>query len=126
MSTDNASSQQWLRRIFDGISGQQTDALTDAQLRASRVAVVDKDPALEVLADQSGPGVLTFTFSAPSQPWVYADGDAPVRVTDATQTPTGALGIPVPPGSPFPVPVETTELRVLAGPGQTVTVYGTR
>lgn len=53
-------------------------------------------------------------------------GGDPVRVTDATQTPTAALGIPAPSGSRFPIPVLTGELRILAGSGQVVTVCGTR
>lgn len=94
---------------------------------AERWLVEDKDTTLEVLADQAGAdGVLTFTFSAASQPWVYVDTGDSVRVTTAAQTPTATFGLPVAPGSAFPVPVQTTTIRVYAATGQTVMVYGTR
>lgn len=90
--------------------------------------VSDRDLVLEVLDDLTGPGVLTFTFAGdvPASPWVHADGDTPVRATGPDQMPTASLGVPIPTGSPFPLPFVTATVRVLAGDRQTVTVYGTR
>lgn len=94
----------------------------------------DDYPAGEILADQTGAGAaLTFTFAADVQTvWVYAVDPADltasgeVRVDPFGGTPTASLGIPVPLGGGFPVPVVTDSVKVYAASGIRVTVYGNR
>jgi hypothetical protein len=97
------------------------------------VPVADDYPAGEILADQTGPGVLTFTFSAPVQTvWVYAvhttdpASTAEVRVDPFGGTPSASLGIPVSLGGGFPIPAVTDEVAVFAPSGVRCTVYGNR
>lgn len=109
--------------------GLATEAKQDDTISAlgGTLTVTDRDDTLEVLTDQAGAdAVLTFTFAASSQPWVYVDTGDPVRVTGNDQTPTASFGIPVASGSPFPIPVLAATLKVYAATGQTVSVYGTR
>lgn len=117
-----------LANLLTELQTQQKNAVTDAELRSSPLGVADRDTTLEVLPDQQadGLGFLTFTFSAEASPWVHADGNEVVRVTGPGQAPSLTLGVPIPAGSPFPLPFVTTEVRVWATAGQAVTVYGTR
>lgn len=94
----------------------------------------DDFPTGEILADQTGAGAaLTFMFSAVVQTaWVYAVDPADltasgeVRVDPFGGTPTASLGIPVPFGGSFPIPVTTSSVKVFADTGVRVTVYGNR
>lgn len=146
----NTATEQW-----DKWTGQvtlppeqvQTDALTNTELRASPLEVTGSltidPPALqqtaddyqtgEILPDQTGVGgVLIFTFSEPVQNlWVYAiaadpDTQGEVRVDPFGGTPSASLGIPVAFGGITPIPTVATVVRVFAGNGIRVTVYGNR
>lgn len=96
--------------------------------------VKDDFPTGEILADQTGAGAaLTFTFAAPVQAlWVYAVDPADltasgeVRADPFGGTPTASLGIPVPFGGSFPIPVTTSSVKVFAASGIRVSVYGNR
>jgi hypothetical protein len=77
--------------------------------------------------------VLVFTFASPVQNvWVYAVN--PLDLTDAGEvradpfggTPSATLGIPISFGSITPLPVVTSTVRVFAGLGVRVSVYGNR
>lgn len=116
------------------LEATQKDVL--AKLEAMRVLLASTDdfPAGEVLPDQTGSNsVLTFTFSADVHTiWVYAidanDDTAAgeVRTDPFGGVPTATLGIPVAFGGGFPIPVITGEVKIYAGDGVRVTVYGNR
>lgn len=132
------------------VTGTQTDALTNTQLRAAVVpvldasvrdrlptaltatdelAVADDYQVLEALSDQVGAGaVLTFTFSAAvNLAVVQAVGTSLIaRATTATQTPTASLGVRCPDDVPSYMTVTTTVIRVFAPVGMTVSVWGYR
>jgi hypothetical protein len=112
--------------LSKGLLTRTIGAATEVTLLEAR-DLLERDSELEVLADQAGAdAVLTFTFAGGAAlPWVSVDTGDPVRVT-ASQTPTASFGIPVAAGSPFPVPLAATVIKVWAASGQTVTVYGTR
>jgi murein DD-endopeptidase MepM/ murein hydrolase activator NlpD len=96
--------------------------------------VADDYQTGEILPDQTGSGAaLVFTFSAPVQNiWVNAVN--PLDLTDVGEvrvdpfggTPSATLGIPVGFGSLTPIPATLTTVRVFAGVGVRVTVYGNR
>lgn len=113
----------------------QTDALTDAELRADPVPVQDDYPDGEILADQTGAdAVLTFTFSADVHTvWVMAvdpndllAADEEVRVDPFGDTPSASLGMPVFLGAWSPISVATGEVKIYTPSGIRVTVWGFR
>lgn len=85
----------------------------------------------EILADQAGAGgVLTFTFSSPVQMvWVRDTGATTTNVSRVDPfggTPNASTGIPVPNGEPTPITVTTSQVKVYAASGSTISVYGYR
>lgn len=112
---------------------------TPAGLRLNageQLRVADDYAAGAVLADQTagdvvdGGEVLTFTFSEPVAPWVYAadpadlDADGEIRVDPFGGSPSASLGIPVRYGAGYPLQVETLTVRVWAPAGVRVTAWG--
>ena len=95
--------------------------------------VADDYATGEILADQTGPGVLTFTFSFPVVAlWVYAvdptdiAAGGEIRVNPFGGTPSNSIGMPVPLGAAFPLTVTTSSVRVYAEDGIRVSVTGYR
>lgn len=81
----------------------------------------------QILADQDGLGdVLTFTFSREMHLiWVRCDGGNG-RADPFGGTPTASLGILCENGVPQPINMTATTVRVYAGLGTTVRVWGYR
>lgn len=119
--------------------------LTDAELRASPVDVEVVGPvavegtvqsqddyaAGELLDDQTGPGVLVFTFSQPVVAfWVAVVGLASdtgvVKVDHYGGTPSASRGIPIPVNQTLPIPEPTTTVRVFVPDNWVVTLWGQR
>lgn len=108
----------------------QTNALTDAQLRASAPAVKDDYASGEVLADQTGAGaVLTFTFTSPVQ-LVVVHGDGAegefCRADAFGGVPSATLGVPCGDEIPTFLPVTTGSVKVFAPASMVVSVWGYR
>ncbi len=104
--------------------------LTNTELRATPVSVLDTNISGEVLDQQSGAGgVLTFTFaSAVDLVVVELDGLTTDvgRVNPFGGVPTASFGIPLRDESPIYIPVTTNSVKVYAGSGTTVNVWGVR
>lgn len=93
------------------------------------VAATDTFSGGQVLADQTGAGaVLTFTFSAPVQlVWVLDTSGVTAAISRADPfggVPTATTGIPVLNGTPTPLTVATSSVKVYAPTGTNITVYG--
>lgn len=89
--------------------------------------VADDYTGGETLADQPGANtVLTFTFSAPVQMVVIEARGATVRADPFGGTPTAGKGVVCFDGTPTYVPVTTSQVKVHAPGGATVSVYGLR
>lgn len=82
----------------------------------------------QVLAEQTGAGaVLTFTFSAPvNLVVVEASGLIDARADPFGGTPTATLGIPCRDETPVYLPIITSSVKVWAGVGVAVNVWGFR
>lgn len=104
--------------------------LTDSELRAAPVPVVDRNASGEVLAQQTGAGaVLTFTFaSAVDLVVVECEGLATdvARADPFGGTPTATAGIPCRDEAQVYIPVTATVIKVFAPTASTVTVWGVR
>jgi hypothetical protein len=87
----------------------------------------DNFTAFEALADQAGSnGVLTFTFSsAVDLIWVQSNGGTS-RAVVGSQTPSATLGAYCADGTPLPIPIHATVVKVYAPNGATVSVWGER
>lgn len=80
----------------------------------------------EVLADQSGEGVRTFTFASPvDQVWIRLDG-GDGRADPFGGTPSSSVGIICEDGIPMPVPVRATTVEVYVPNGASANVWGFR
>jgi hypothetical protein len=87
----------------------------------------DNFSSFEALADQPGAGgVLTFTFSAAVDLiWVQSNG-ATSRAVIGAQTPSATLGAFCADGTPLPIPIHATTVKVFSPVGATVSVWGER
>lgn len=117
-------------------SQPQTDALTDAQLRAAPLDVQDDYASVEHLEAQDGAdGVLTFTASGPGQlVWIDVDPLDPTDVTahlaratvDGSE-PSLLRGWGCRPGAnPLPVPMQGNLVKVWTPTGVQVAVQVVR
>jgi hypothetical protein len=104
-----------------------TGPLTDAQLRATPPAIKDDYDDREILADQSGAGVvLTFTFTQQvHMVMVTTRGtDLVCRVDPKGGAPSASFGQPIFDGATGYFPLKTSAVKVFAPSGTTVTVMG--
>lgn len=120
-----------LQAILAALAGtlSVTGPLTDAELRASDVAVSDDYTDGEALPEQSGSDSSeTFTFSSPvNLVVVESEGEGLVsRVDPFGGTPTATTGAPARHETPVYLPVIATTVRVFIPSGATVNVWGFR
>lgn len=99
-----------------------------APLREGRVDTAESFTDMEVLADQSGAGgVLTFTFASPMDlVWVRCSGGVGRASAAGAADPAASRGAYCEDGEPEPISVRTTTVRVFAGSGTIVSVWGYR
>lgn len=118
------SSGAWFPLEHDGVGLRVSTGLTDLKVH-------DDYQTGEILADQVGAGgVLTFTFSEPVHMlWINDIGATTTNVSRADPfggTPNATTGITVPNGTPTPITVTTSSVKVYAPTGSTISVYGYR